>query len=106
MDLERGGKGLSFNELREIVVPIAKKHGMKRVCLVGSRSRGDNREDSDYDFCIVAPEGFDLFDLEHFLRDLRESLGAEVDVISEERISNESYFKEEILHDRRTLFEA
>ena len=100
------GKGLTFDELRKIVAPIAKKHGMKRVCLFGSRSRGDNKEDSDYDFCIVAPEGFDLFDLEHFLLDLREALGAEVDVISEERISNESYFKGEILRDRKILFES
>ncbi|MDR2698908.1 MAG: nucleotidyltransferase domain-containing protein [Candidatus Methanoplasma sp.] len=104
MDSE--GKGLTFNELREIVAPIAKKHGMVRIYLFGSRSRGDNKENSDYDFCIAAPEWFDLFDLEHFMRDLREALGTDVDVISEEGISDESYFKEDILRDRRILFEA
>jgi len=95
-----------FDELRGIIAPIARRHGMERIYLFGSRSRGDNREDSDYDLCIAAPDGFDLFDLEHFLRDLREALNADIDVVSEKRIAKDSFFGEEILRDRMMLFEA
>ncbi|MDR2698771.1 MAG: nucleotidyltransferase domain-containing protein [Candidatus Methanoplasma sp.] len=46
-------RSLSFGELRGIVAPIAKKYGMIRVYLFGSRARGDNNEESDFDFCVV-----------------------------------------------------
>ena len=45
----------TFEELRRIVKPIAESYGMRPVYLFGSRARGDNREDSDYDFCVVTP---------------------------------------------------
>jgi len=36
--------------LREKVKPIADKYGLAAVHLFGSRARGDNKSDSDYDF--------------------------------------------------------
>jgi len=97
---------LTFEELREIVVPIAKKHGMLRVYLFGSRARGDNRNDSDYDFCILAPKGYGLFKIGSFLYDLEDALGAEVDIISEEGTTRNGAFVEEMLRDRKIVFEA
>ena len=96
---------LSFEELRKIVAPIAMKHGMIRVCLFGSRARGDNTIDSDYDFCILAPKGYGLIKIGSFLCDLNDALGEKVDIISEEGIRNES-FREEMLRDRKVVFEA
>ena len=43
---------LSIEEIREIAKPIAEKYDLKSLYLVGSRARGDNRPDSDYDFCF------------------------------------------------------
>ncbi len=43
---------LSVEEIREIAKPIAEKYNLKSLYLVGSRARGDNRPDSDYDFCF------------------------------------------------------
>ena len=54
-------KEYTFEELRQIVGAIASEYGILKVYLFGSRARGDNRPDSDYDFCIVAPEGMGLF---------------------------------------------
>ena len=42
-----------ISAIRETVTPIAQRHGVKRVYLFGSRARGDNRPDSDYDFLIT-----------------------------------------------------
>ncbi|MBQ7569540.1 MAG: nucleotidyltransferase domain-containing protein, partial [Synergistaceae bacterium] len=41
-----------LEELKKIVAPIAEKRGVDKVYLFGSRARGDNRPDSDYDFII------------------------------------------------------
>ena len=94
----------TFEELRKIVAPIAEKHGILRVHLFGSKARGDNREDSDYDFCILAPEGYGLFAIGSFLSDLEDALGNEVDIISENAEYKSQYFKEEILRERRIVF--
>jgi len=96
----------SFEELCEIVTPIAEKHGILRVYLFGSRARGDHKEGSDYDFCILAPKGYGLFKIGSFLSDLEDALGAEVNIISEEGISRNEAFVEEMLRDRRIVFEV
>ncbi|MDR1690798.1 MAG: nucleotidyltransferase domain-containing protein [Candidatus Methanoplasma sp.] len=105
--MEQVGKmrNLTFEELCDIVVPIAVKHGMIRVYLFGSRARGDYNDNSDFDFCILAPKGYGLFKIGSFRCDLEDALGTEVDIISEEGIHNES-LKEELLRDRRIIFEA
>jgi len=97
---------LTFEELCKIVAPIARKYGMSSVYLFGSRARGDNGDDSDFDFCVAAPKGFSLFNLGEFVYDLEEALGREVDVISEEGIHVSQYLKEEMLRDRKIVFEA
>lgn len=39
-------------ELRTIIAPIARKHGVKKVSVFGSVARGEARPDSDIDLCI------------------------------------------------------
>jgi len=102
----RGANGHSFDELREIVAPIAASYGVPKVYLFGSRVRGDNGEDSDYDFCIDVPVTFDLFRIGAFLYDLREALKKDVDVVCEDDVFDFPEIKEEMLRDRRIVFEA
>lgn len=99
-------RGLTFVELCDIVRPIAKEHGIIRMYLFGSRARGDYDGNSDYDFCIVVPEEYDLFDLGGILYALRDALGSEVDIVCEDDVRKKSYLEEEILRDRRIVFEA
>ena len=97
---------LSFRELCEIVTPIATKHGVIRMYLFGSRAREDNTENSDYDFCLDVPKEYDLIDIGSILSDLEDALGTEVDIICEDNLKKDSYISEEILRDRRIIFEA
>lgn len=94
-----------FDELCEIVGEIAQRYGIVRVYLFGSRARGDNFEGSDYDFCIMPPEGFGGFKLNGFFRSLREALDSNVDVITERCLKDDDFSKE-ILRDRRLVYEA
>jgi len=106
MGLAESEYGITFEELQTIVAPIARKYGMIRVYLFGSRARSDNKERSDFDFCVIAPEECDLMDLGGFLYDLRDALGTEVDIVCEEDAQKRPAFMEEVLRDRRIVFEA
>ena len=97
-------KEYTFEELRRIVEPIAKSYGMKQVYLFGSRARGDNREDSDYDFCVVTSDDCDLFELGGFFAELRDALGVEIDLVCQESLRDD--FNREVLRDRKLLYEA
>ncbi len=41
-----------ISEIKTIAASIAKKYGVKKIYLFGSRARGDNNFHSDYDFLI------------------------------------------------------
>ena len=98
------GKEYTFEELSRIVGGIAAEYGMRRVYLFGSRARGDNRSDSDYDFCVLTDDGCTLFTLGGFYSDLRDAIGTEIDIVTEDAIEGD--FREEILRDRIMLYEA
>ncbi|MDR2698762.1 MAG: nucleotidyltransferase domain-containing protein [Candidatus Methanoplasma sp.] len=106
MDLNGAGRDLSIEELHEVVAPIAVEHGVLRIYLFGSRARGDNDKNSDYDFCIDVPKEYDLFDLGGILYDLQEALCIKVDLVCEDEIYTKPSLMEEILRDRKILFEA
>jgi predicted nucleotidyltransferase len=94
----------TLEELHDIVAPLALEYGITRVYLFGSRARGDNRDDSDYDFCIVIPKSFTLLNIGSFLYDLKEALNADVDLVWEDNLRPD--MMEEVSRDRRLVFEA
>ena len=97
-------KEYTFEELCQIVGAVAARHGVIRVYLFGSRARGDNTEGSDYDFCILTPDDYGLFEVGGFYADLRDALGTDIDVVCEESLRDD--FSREVLRDRRLLYEA
>jgi predicted nucleotidyltransferase len=106
MDRTDASREISLKELREIVAPIAIDHGIICVYLFGSRARGDNHKDSDFDFCIVIPKEYDLFDIGSFQYDLKEALGTDVNLVWEDNVVKKPLLMEEILRDRKIVFEA
>jgi len=74
-------------ELRQEILRIARAHGASNVCVFGSLSRGQGRQDSDLDLLIDLDEGRSLLDLiaiEHGLEDL---LHRPVDVVTRRGLS-------------------
>jgi len=104
MSVTERAQDLTFEEVCKLVIPIAIKHGVERIYLFGSRAREDHDEDSDYDFCISPGAISDLIELSSFLCDLKDTLGRNVDYVYEKSMSES--FAEEVLRDRRLIFEA
>jgi len=97
----------AFKVLCAIVTPIAKKkHGMIGLYLFGSKARQTYDEDSDYDFCLVAPDDYGPMIIGSFLYDLQEVLEKGVDLICEEGLETKPDMMKDVLRDRRLVFEA
>lgn len=72
-----------FNEKRDEILRIARRHGAINVRVFGSVARGAARADSDVDFLVDLDEGRSLLDLGGLLMDLQKFLGCPVDVVTE-----------------------
>ena len=71
------------NEIREIIIPIAKRRKIDKVFLFGSYARNEAAEKSDLDFCIDAPSVKSLFTISGIRMDLCQAFGKDVDLITE-----------------------
>ncbi|HEV2201200.1 MAG TPA: nucleotidyltransferase family protein [Bryobacteraceae bacterium] len=69
-------------EKREEILRLAAQHGARNIRVFGSVARGENRDASDVDFLVDFEPGRTLFDLIRLRLDLRELLGAEVEVVT------------------------
>ena len=78
------------------------KHGVDSVYLFGSRARGEERDDSDYDFYVVRGKikGLKLCGL---IRELEGSLGGSVDVITD-GAKMENDLSQNIFRDMRAVY--
>lgn len=83
----------TIDEIREIVTPIAKKHGLKAVYLFGSYARGEATAESDVDVLIDRAGSTikSLFDLGALYNDLTESIGKSVDIVTLDALEQPSY---------------
>ena len=82
----------SISEISDIVAPIAKKYGVKKVFLFGSRARGDSNECSDYDFSIDPGELVDYFEYMSFIEELESAFG-KVDVVSKRTLREDRFYR-------------
>jgi len=63
---------------------LAGKHGAHSVRVFGSVARGDFGPESDVDLLVKMEEGRSLLDLSAMILDIKELLGVNVDVVSED----------------------
>ena len=70
-----------FAELKQKVLPVATKYKLDKLYLFGSRARGEECEDSDFDFYIEGPAVKSLFQLGGLLADLETAVGNKVDIV-------------------------
>ena len=72
-----------LNEKREEILEIAAKHGAYNVRVFGSVARGAAGPESDIDFLIDAGPNTSPWFPGGLLMDLRDLLGVEIDVVTE-----------------------
>jgi predicted nucleotidyltransferase len=83
------------------VLRIAAAHGAGNVRVFGSAGRGEQSGFSDLDLLVDMAEGRSLFDLIALSNELEESLGVEVDVLTEASLS--PYLRDRILDEAVAL---
>ena len=73
-----------LKEKRQAIMALADKHGARSVRVFGSIAKGDSGPESDVDLLVKMEEGRSLLDLSAMVLDLKELLGVNVDVVSED----------------------
>lgn len=68
-------------QIRDAIVPLLKKHGVKRAGLFGSVARGDAGEKSDVDVLVELRKDISLLDFIGIEHELEDSLGRSVDLV-------------------------
>lgn len=102
----------SQEELRNLILPIAKKHGLRAVYLFGSYARGTATEESDIDLLIdtTGTQINTLLQLAAVYCDLETALGKKVDVVTisaleqPAQMPSEANFRKNIWSERVSLY--
>jgi len=93
-------KGEEIGELKRKIVPLLKKHGVRKAGIFGSVARGEARKKSDIDILIeVRAKKFSLLDLVGLELELKKVLGRNVDLLTYRGIHpllKERILKEEV----------
>ena len=79
--------------LSKLIAPIAAKYGVERVYLFGSRARGDDSEDSDYDLSIDQGDLVRLKDFLNFIDELESVLNSRVDVVCRDDVGKSGFYQ-------------
>jgi uncharacterized protein len=66
---------------RRALRKVARRHGIDRLWLFGSRAKGLARPDSDVDLLYHAPPQTNLWDVSGFMADAEDILGRKVDLL-------------------------
>lgn len=92
----------TIEELRNTISGIAVKHGVDRVDLFGSYSRGQATDHSDVDLLIGKGRIKSLFQLAAFRLDIEDTLNIPVDLVTD--TSCDTFFLNMIAKDRVMLY--
>jgi predicted nucleotidyltransferase len=82
----RGQSSPTLDEVREVLLPVLLRHGIKRAGLFGSLVRGELRPRSDVDLAVEIMAPMSLFDFVGLKLELEEALGRKVDLVEYDAI--------------------
>lgn len=88
-----------LEEVKKLVVPVLKKHGVIRAGIFGSYARGEAGKKSDIDILVRFAGRKSLFDLARLEIDVEKKLGRKADVLtygSVHPLLKERILKEEV----------
>lgn len=72
----------SIEQIRDIVTPIARAHGIQSLYLFGSYARGEATDESDIDLRMDTASVLSLFEIGGIYADLMDGLNKELDLVS------------------------
>ncbi|MCK4455244.1 MAG: nucleotidyltransferase family protein [Thermoplasmata archaeon] len=72
---------MRIEEVKEKILPILQRHGVKKVGLFGSFVRDEMREDSDIDILVEIENDMSLLDFVGLKLEIEEALGMKVDLV-------------------------
>lgn len=92
----------TIDQLKNLISPIAKKHGVASVSLFGSYSKGLAKDGSDVDLLIEKGKLETLFEMIGFRQDVEDRLNLPVDVVTTE--TSDKNFLNQIARDGVLLY--
>lgn len=78
---------MTYQEIENKVISILDKYGAQTIGIFGSYARGVQRPDSDLDLLVNFKERKSLLTLVRIERELSESIGVKVDLLTEGAVS-------------------
>ncbi len=93
-------------ETREKIADLCRKNKVRELSLFGSRARGDNRPESDFDLLVefLPDSGITLFEYSRMQIDLEEIIGVKVDLVTKKGLK--PYVKESVLSNALPIYEG
>lgn len=77
-----------LHQQKSAIDAVARQYGVRRIRVFGSTARGQERPESDVDFLVDLPPGYDLFTQRLPLTErLSELIGRRVDLIPEHELN-------------------
>lgn len=91
---------------KERIAKLCRKHRVRELSLFGSRSRGDNRDNSDFDLLVefLPDAGIGLIEYSRMQIDLSRILEKKVDLVTKKGLK--SYVRDNVLADATPIYEA
>jgi len=87
-----------LHDQKPTITALAGRYGAKHVRVFGSVARREEREDSDVDFLVNLPHGYDMFAQRIPLtNDLSDLLGRRVDLIPEHELNQ--YIRDQVIQE-------
>jgi len=93
-------------ETKKKIVEICQKNKVRELSLFGSRARGDNKPNSDYDLLVefYPNSGISLFEYSRMQIDLSDVLKCKVDLVSKKGLKE--HVRENVLSDATLIYEG
>jgi len=92
---------MTIPEIKDKILPVLKKYGIKKASLFGSVVRDEQTERSDIDLLVELPETASLLELASLKLDLEEILRRKVDVLTFDSLH--PLLKDKILHEQEAV---
>jgi hypothetical protein len=94
----------AIDQIKQRILPILNRHGVKRAALFGSVVRGEMRDDSDIDILVDIDREMSLLDFVGIKLEIEDVLQKRVDLVEYDTIK--PLIKDRILKEQEVIYEA